>query len=254
MMKNDMQNKNVIVTGASYGIGQACAIALAEDGFDLVISDLNVESLINTQSSIEALGKKVLSISLDIKDQSQIDIALTQVEETFGGFYALVNNAGVPSLRKSAIEIQPHEWQELMAVNLTGTFFMTTSFGKKLIQQGMGGSVVNIGSTHGQVGFKGASAYGIAKAGISHLSKMLAIEWAPFHIRINTIAPGSTMTESRAPSFSDPTRQEELLSRIPMQRFGKPEEIAAAVKYLVSPLAAYTTGQTILIDGGLTAA
>ncbi len=249
-----MLNKTALVTGASYGIGQATAIALAKDGFDIAITDLNIESLKSTQSAIEALGKNVISIALDIRDQSQIDEALIQVEKAFGGLYLLVNNAGVPSLRKSAIDIHLQEWEELMAVNLTGTFFMTTSFGKRLIKQGTGGCVVNIGSTHGQVGFKGASAYGIAKAGISHLSKMLAIEWAPYNIRVNTIAPGSTFTESRAPSFSEPSRKKELLSRVPLNRFAKPEEIAEAVKYLASPLASYTTGQTILIDGGLTAA
>ena len=249
-----MNNKIALVTGASYGIGQATAIALAEDGFDIAITDLSVGSLTSTQLAIEALGRNVISIALDIRDQSQIDEALIQVERAFGGLYLLVNNAGVPSLRKSAIDTNLKEWEELIAVNLTGTFFMTTSFGKKLIKQGKGGCIVSIGSTHGQVGFTGASAYGIAKAGISHLSKMLAIEWAPYNIRINTIAPGSTLTESRAPSFSDPIRKEELLSRIPLNRFAKPEEIAAAVRYLASPLASYTTGQTILIDGGLTAA
>ncbi len=249
-----MKNQIAIVTGASSGIGKASAIALAEDGFDLAITDLRVDSLKSTHSAIEALGRRAISIPLDIRDQAQIDDALMQVERQFGEFYLLVNNAGVPSLRKPAIDIHHQKWEELIAVNLTGTFFMTTSFGKKLIEQGKGGCVVNIGSTHGQVGFKGASAYGIAKAGISHLSKMLAIEWAPYNIRINTIAPGSTLTESRAPSFAEPSRKEELLSRVPLNRFAKPEEIAAAVRYLASPLASYTTGQTILIDGGLTAA
>jgi NAD(P)-dependent dehydrogenase (short-subunit alcohol dehydrogenase family) len=131
---------------------------------------------------------------------------------------------------------------------------MTTSFGKKLIDQGEGGCIVQIGSTHGQVGFKGASAYGIAKAGVGHLAKMLSIEWAQYNIRVNTVAPGSTMTESRAPSFSDPMRKEELLSRIPLHRFGLPEEIASAVKYLASQEASYITGQTLMLDGGLTAA
>jgi NAD(P)-dependent dehydrogenase (short-subunit alcohol dehydrogenase family) len=203
---------------------------------------------------IESEGVKVICIALDIRHQVQIDQALTQVEKELGSYYLLVNNAGVPSLRKLAIDITEQEWQDLIAVNLTGTFFMTTSFGKKLINQGRGGCIVHIGSTHGQVGFKGASAYGIAKAGVGHLAKMLSIEWAPYNIRVNTVAPGSTMTESRAPSFSDPMRKEELLSRIPLHRFGLPEEIASAVKYLASQEASYITGQTLMMDGGLTAA
>jgi NAD(P)-dependent dehydrogenase (short-subunit alcohol dehydrogenase family) len=249
-----IKHRTAIVTGASYGIGQATAIALAKDGYDVAITDLSIETLQNTKLMIESEGVKVICIALDIRHQSQIDQALTRVEQELGSYYLLVNNAGVPSLRKLAIDITQQEWQDLIAVNLTGTFFMTTSFGKKLIDQGEGGCIVHIGSTHGQVGFKGASAYGIAKAGVGHLAKMLSIEWAQYNIRVNTVAPGSTMTESRAPSFSDPVRKEELLSRIPLHRFGLPEEIASAVKYLASQEASYITGQTLMMDGGLTAA
>jgi len=249
-----IKHRTAIVTGASYGIGQATAIALAKDGYDVAITDLSIETLQNTKLMIESEGVKVICIALDIRHQSQIDQALTRVEQELGSYYLLVNNAGVPSLRKLAIEITQQEWEDLIAVNLTGTFFMTTSFGKKLIDQGEGGCIVHIGSTHGQVGFKGASAYGIAKAGVGHLAKMLSIEWAQYNIRVNTVAPGSTMTESRAPSFSDPMRKEELLSRIPLHRFGLPEEIASAVKYLASQDASYITGQTLMMDGGLTAA
>jgi NAD(P)-dependent dehydrogenase (short-subunit alcohol dehydrogenase family) len=249
-----IKHRTAIITGASYGIGQATAIALAKDGYDVAITDLSIETLQTTKMMIESQGVKVICIALDIRHQDQIDQALTRVKNELGSYYLLVNNAGVPSLRKLAIEITQQEWEDLIAVNLTGTFFMTTSFGKKLIDQGEGGCIVHIGSTHGQVGFKGASAYGIAKAGVGHLAKMLSIEWAQYNIRVNTVAPGSTMTESRAPSFSDPMRKEELLSRIPLHRFGLPEEIASAVKYLASQEASYITGQTLMLDGGLTAA
>jgi len=249
-----IKHRTAIITGASYGIGQATAIALAKDGYDVAITDLSIETLQTTKMMIESEGVKVICIALDIRHQDQIDQALTRVKNELGSYYLLVNNAGVPSLRKLAIEITQQEWEDLIAVNLTGTFFMTTSFGKKLIDQGEGGCIVHIGSTHGQVGFKGASAYGIAKAGVGHLAKMLSIEWAQYNIRVNTVAPGSTMTESRAPSFSDPMRKEELLSRIPLHRFGLPEEIASAVKYLASQEASYITGQTLMLDGGLTAA
>jgi len=249
-----IKHRTAIVTGASYGIGQATAIALAKDGYDVAITDLSIETLQTTKMMIESEGVKVICIALDIRHQDQIDQALTRIKNELGSHYLLVNNAGVPSLRKLAIEITKQEWEDLIAVNLTGTFFMTTSFGKKLIDQGEGGCIVHIGSTHGQVGFKGASAYGIAKAGVGHLAKMLSIEWAQYNIRVNTVAPGSTMTESRAPSFSDPMRKEELLSRIPLHRFGLPEEIASAVKYLASQEASYITGQTLMLDGGLTAA
>ncbi len=248
------KDRTAIVTGASYGIGQATAIALAQDGYDLAITDLSTETLLKTKSMIEAIGRKVIVLSLDIREQHQIEFALSEVQKKLGPLHVLVNNAGLPSLRKKAIEISREEWQSIVDVNLTGTFFMTTSFGKTLIKENLTGCVVHIGSTHGMVGFEGASAYGITKAGLSHLAKMLAVEWAPFQIRVNVVAPGSTYTESRAPSFNDPIRKEQLLSRIPMHRFGRPEEVAHAVKYLASPEAAYITGQTLLLDGGLTAA
>ena len=208
-------NQVAIVTGASYGIGRATAIALAKEGYCLLLTDINKDTLLDTKSTIENLGKKVFIADLDI---------------------GLL------------------EWENLLNVNLTGTFFMTKSFGKKLIEQGKGGCIVNIGSTHGHVGFKGASTYGITKAGIIHLSKVLSLEWAQYNIRVNTVSPGSTLTESRAESFSDPIRKEELLSRIPLHRFCSPDEVAAAIQYLASPLSSYITGQTILLDGGLTAA
>ncbi|HEV2302583.1 MAG TPA: SDR family oxidoreductase, partial [Stellaceae bacterium] len=108
-------------------------------------------------------------------------------------------------------------------------------------------------STHGTVGFPGAAAYGIAKAGIGHMTRVLAIEWAPHGIRVNAIAPGTTETPSRAPILADPQRRAVMLERIPLKRFGRPEEMAAAVRYLASPQASYITGQILLIDGGLTA-
>ena len=246
-------NQVAIVTGASYGIGRATAIALAKEGYCLLLTDINKDTLLDTKSTIENLGKKVFIADLDICEDEQINQVIEYACQ-LGELYLLVNNAGQPSLRKPVVDIGLLEWENLLNVNLTGTFFMTKSFGKKLIEQVKGGCIVNIGSTHGHVGFKGASTYGITKAGIIHLSKVLSLEWAQYNIRVNTVSPGSTLTESRAESFSDPIRKEELLSRIPLHRFCSPDEVAAAIQYLASPLSSYITGQTILLDGGLTAA
>jgi len=248
-----MPNQVAIVTGASYGIGKATAIALAKEGYSLLLTDLNKDTLSDTKSAIESLGKKVFLADLDIREDEQIN-HVVQYACQLGELYLLVNNAGQPSLRKPIVEISLLEWENLLNVNLSGTFFMTKSFAKKLIEQGKGGCIVNIGSTHGHVGFRGASAYGITKAGIIHMSKVLALEWAKYNIRVNTVSPGSTFTESRAESFSDPTRKEELLERVPLHRFCSPDEVAATVQYLANPLSSYVTGQTILLDGGLTAA
>lgn len=121
------------------------------------------------------------------------------------------------------------------------------------IGDGRPGGIISLASTHGTVGFPNVVVYGVAKAGISHMTRVLAIEWAPHGIRVNAVAPGTTETESRAPNLADPKRREVMLNRIPLRRFGTAEEMAGAVRYLASPLASYITGQVLLLDGGLTA-
>lgn len=243
-----------LVTGASYGIGAATAIGLAQDGFDVAVTDLTTEPLARTVAAIGEAGGRALPLALDLRDQRSVDQAVAEAASAFGGLDVLVNNAGVPSLGKPAVEVSRAEWENNIGVNLSGTFFMSTTFGRYLIGAGRPGCVISLSSTHGTVGYAGASAYGIAKAGISHMTRMLAIEWAPHNIRVNAIAPGTTLTESRRPILQDAERHARMLNRIPLGRFGDPAEMAGAIRYLVSPLASYITGQILLLDGGLTAA
>lgn len=240
------------VTGASYGIGAAIAAGLAEDGYDVAVTDLRRDDLAATVAAIEKAGGRALPLALDLREQRQVEEAFAAAVEGFGGVDLLVNNAGVP-LSKPAVEISGAEWEAVLAVNLTGAFFISQQLGRHLIAAGRPGAIVSLASTHGTVGFPGAAAYGIAKAGISHMTRVLAIEWAPHNIRVNAIAPGTTETPSRAPILADPQRRAVMLERIPLKRFGRPEEMAAAVRYLASPQASYITGQILLIDGGLTA-
>jgi len=242
-----------LVTGASYGIGAATAIGLAEDGFDVAVTDLTTAPLASTVAAIEALGQRAVALALDLTDQASVERALADAVGALGQLDVLVNNAGVPSLGKPAIEVTRAAWDGVLAVNLTGTFFMSRQMGRYLIEAGRPGAVISLASTHGAVGFPGASAYGIAKAGVAHMSRMLAIEWAPHGIRVNAVAPGTTPTESRAPSLKDPARRAVMIERIPLKRFAEVDEVAGAIRYLASPLAAYITGQTLLVDGGLTA-
>jgi NAD(P)-dependent dehydrogenase (short-subunit alcohol dehydrogenase family) len=253
MMMKTSSKRAAIVTGASYGIGHATAIALAKDGFDVAITDLSLEPLKRTIAAIEDIGMRAMPIILDLRDQKSIAQAIDQAFQCFPQIDLLVNNAGIPSLHKLAVDINLEEWQNIIGINLSGTFFMTTQFGKKLMALQHPGSVVSLSSTHGVVGFEGSSAYGITKAGIGQMTKTLAMEWAPHQIRVNAVAPGATYTESRAPGFDNPARREVMLGRIPLKRFGEPEEIAGLISYLASPKASYITGQIHLIDGGLTA-
>jgi NAD(P)-dependent dehydrogenase (short-subunit alcohol dehydrogenase family) len=166
----------------------------------------------------------------------------------------LVNNAGVP-LIKPALGITPQEWDAVISVNLTGTFFISQEMGRYLIGNQRPGSIISIASTHGVVGAAGQSAYGISKAAVIHMTRMLAIEWAEYRVRVNAVAPGKVDTPSpvRQAVVADPANRERMLARIPLRRFARSEEVAAMVCYLAGPQATYITGQTLLLDGGLTA-
>jgi NAD(P)-dependent dehydrogenase (short-subunit alcohol dehydrogenase family) len=248
-----MTQRAALVTGASYGIGHATAVGLAQDGFDVAVTDLSTDTLARTVAAVEAAGRRAVPLALDVRVQDSVEKAVADAAAALPGLDVLVNNAGVPSPGKPAVDLTRSEWDQVIAVNLSGTFFMSSAFGRHLIGAGRPGCVISLASTHGTVGFAGASAYGIAKAGISHMTRVLAIEWAPHNIHVNAIAPGSTPTESRQRSLTDPARREVMLSRIPLKRFGTPEEMAGAIRYLASPIASYITGQILLLDGGLTA-
>jgi NAD(P)-dependent dehydrogenase (short-subunit alcohol dehydrogenase family) len=244
---------SALVTGASYGIGAATAIVLAREGYDVAVSELEPAALRATLDAVTAAGARALPVALDLRSLASITDALGAVVGAFGRLDVLVNNAGVP-LTRAAVDVTEREWDEVVGVNLKGTFFMTREFGRYLIGGGRPGAVVSVASTHGVVGFADRSTYGVAKAGIVQMTRMLAIEWAHHGIRVNAVAPGTVETPSRAAAFAaHPDRRRRMLDRIPMKRFGTAEEMAAAIAYLAGPKAAYITGQTLLVDGGLTA-
>jgi NAD(P)-dependent dehydrogenase (short-subunit alcohol dehydrogenase family) len=240
------------VTGASYGIGAACALALARDGFDVAVSEIDPKNLADTVAKITAAGVRALPVALDLRSLTSIERAMSEVVDAFGGLDVLVNSAGV-TLGKPALDMTGEEWDSVLDVNLKGTFFMSQQMGRHLVGTRRGGAIISVASTHGVLGFPTRSAYGISKAGISHMTRMLAIEWAEHGIRVNAIAPGTVETPSRREFFdTNPGRREVMIERIPLKRFGTPEEMAGAVSYLASPQGAYITGQTLLLDGGLT--
>jgi len=245
--------RTAMVTGASYGIGAATAVGLAEDGFDVAVTDLAVDSLADTLGRIAATGRRAVPVALDVRVQDSVERTFATAVAALGPLDVLVNNAGVPNLGKPVVDVTRAEWDNVLAVNLTGTFFMAQAMGRHLIGAGRPGVIISLASTHGLVGFANTSAYGITKAGISHMTRMLAIEWAGHGIRVNAVAPGTTQTPSRAPRLADPTHRARMLGRIPAGRFGTAEEMAAAVRYLASPQASYITGHTLVLDGGLTA-
>lgn len=246
------ERRAAFVTGASQGIGAAIAAALARDGFEVAVSSTRPDQLAEVISKIAAAGARAVQVALDVREPESIERAMAEVLGACGHLDVLVNNAGVP-LTKPALDVTPAEWASVLDVNLKGAFFMSQQMGRHLIRTRQPGCIVNIASTHGLVALAGRSAYGIAKAAVVHMTRMLAIEWAEHGIRVNAVAPGRVDTPSRAASLARPGYREAALGRIPLRRFGSAEEVAAAVSYLVSPAAAYVTGQTLVLDGGLTA-
>ena len=247
------RKRTAFITGATQGLGATLAQRLAQDGYDVAVSGTNIDNLTQTVAALTATGVRAIAVPLDLRSQASTEQAMAQVMREFGELDVLVNNAGITT-RSLAVDTTREEWQAIIDVNLTGTFFMSQQMGRHLIAQQRAGCIVNLSSTHGLIGFAQRSAYGVSKAGISHMTRMLAIEWAAHRIRVNAVAPGTEATPSRVNFFgADPKGFSEMIARVPLARLCEMDEVAAMVSYLASPAAEYVTGQTMVLDGGLTA-
>ena len=249
-----LERRAALVTGASYGVGAATACALARDGFDVAVTATKIENLAGTMRTLESLGGRGVPVTLDLRDEASIARAAADAIAALGGLDLLVNNAGT-NLRKLAAEVSGEEWDAVMAVNVRGAFFLSQQVGRHFITASRGACIVNIASTHALVGAAERSTYGISKAALVGMTRMLAVEWAGHGIRVNAIAPGrlDTPSPSRAGKGADREYMEAMLKRIPLRRQATADEVAAAVTYLASPAAASITGQVLVLDGGLTA-
>jgi 2-deoxy-D-gluconate 3-dehydrogenase len=246
------QPRTAFITGASSGIGSAIALALAREGHDLALAETDTGMLKQVLAHPDLAGRKAVALKLDLRDPAEIDKAFAQARAALGPIGVLVNNAG-RALVKPSVEVTPAEWDDVVAINLRGAFFMSLAFGRACMEGGHGGAIVSLASTHGVIGIPERAVYGITKAGLIQMSRMLAIEWAQKNIRVNAVGPTTVMTPSRQEMLSDPKVRQGMLDRIPTGRFCTPEEVAAAVVYLASPGAASVTGHTLMVDGGLTA-
>ena len=254
-MGNESNGRPVaLVTGASYGIGEACALALAKQGYDVALTATRKENASRTAEAVAACGARALAVELDLRSQESIERAVAEVVRGLGRIDVLVNNAGTTA-GNPALAVTPDEWRTVMETNLTGTFFVTQQVGRHLVDAKRSGCVISITSTHGMIGAANRSAYGISKGAVIQMTRMLAIEWAEHGIRVNSVAPGRVDTPSplRAGNAKDPKYMAAVLSKIPLKRQATSEDVAGAVAYLASPAAAYITGHTIVVDGGLTA-
>ena len=251
----NLEGKTAIVTGAGRGLGQAMANFLAQAGANLVIFDVNSEDIHAAADEIEEKGGKVVSAVVDVTDSSQVQAGIKLAVETFGGVDILVNNAGVTS-RSPFEDLEEEDWERIIHVNLGGVYQCSRWVARQMIAQGRGGSVINIASISALVGNRGGnnSHYCASKGGVLALTRSLAVEWAAYQIRVNAIAPGYFVTPM-TDRLKTINREfyDELVSRVPLGRFGEGSDLAGAVIYLASEASKFVSGHALVIDGGYTA-
>ncbi|TFB08197.1 SDR family oxidoreductase [Candidatus Atribacteria bacterium MT.SAG.1] len=262
-MYKDLKNKVAIITGARRGMGRTHALKLAQEGVKVVVSDISEEDCQKVVDEIEKAGGEGLALKCDVSQKKEVDELVKKTVDKFGKVDILINNAGIAQF-KPFLELTEEEWDRTLDINLKGYFLCAQAVSKEMAKQKSparnashnnagGGVIVNIASVAmGQVGvgFPNIAHYCASKGGIVAMTEALALELAPLGIRINVVSPGMIETPMIDPIKQDPKMMEGLMSRVPLRRFGKPEEVSDLVLFLASDASSYMTGSTVVIDGG----
>lgn len=235
-----------LVTGAAQGIGYACAEALAEDGYRVVLSDINAEGV---EIAAKKLGDVHVAIACDMGDTDQVLAMFDKIEADVGPVTALVNNAGI-AMPGNFLDYSLDAFQKVLAVNLTGVFLASQRAANTMIAHGIEGAIVNMSSINAVVAIPSIPAYCASKGGVMQMTKAMALALAEKNIRVNAVGPGSIDTEMMAGVNANPEAMKMVMSRTPMKRVGGPREIGDVVAFLASKKASYITGETIYVDGG----
>jgi NAD(P)-dependent dehydrogenase (short-subunit alcohol dehydrogenase family) len=246
-----LEGKTAVIVGGTSGIGRALSVGLADAGADVIASARRKEQVEETAAAIEAKGKRTLRVASDVADRASLENLLAQTLEQFGKVDILINCAGKIK-RAPTLTFPEEEWQSIMDTNLTGTLRACQIFGKHMLDRGYG-RIINIASLNTFVALKEVAAYAASKAAVASLTRSLAVEWSKHGVLVNAIAPGVFRTALNAELLDSTPRGKELLTRTPMGRFGKTEEVVGAAIYLSSDGASYVTGQTLVVDGGFLA-
>ncbi len=249
---NRLKGKVALITGGNAGIGEAVAKRFAEEGASVVVTGRRKDELDRVAKEIERSQGKVLSVAGSVTDEAHAQTAVKEAIRTFGRLDILINNAGIGGFGKRIHEMDDANWANVLDVNLTGVFRMTRAAVPEMLKIG-GGAIVNISSIASLVGIPMLPAYAASKGGLDAMTRAIAIDYASDKIRCNVVNPGLIDTPMAAPLMENPGQLDPILSHYPIRRPGKPEEVANMVLYLASDEAAWVTGGTFTIDGGMTA-
>ncbi len=245
----DLSGRVAIVTGTSRGLGQGFARALARAGADLVLTSRTRDSLQAFEAEIRAMGRRAISLELDVRNQESIERMACAAEDEFGHLDILVNNAGC-NVRKPALGVTWDDWNLILDTNLRGSFFVAQAVARRMIPRRYG-RIINIGSVTSVAGYAGLAPYGASRGGIRQLTMSLADDWGQHGLTVNCLAPGWFRTDQNKVLYEDREWVEYLCDRIPLKRPGRPDDLDAAVVFLAAESSRYVTGQTLLVDGGI---
>jgi NAD(P)-dependent dehydrogenase (short-subunit alcohol dehydrogenase family) len=245
----DLTGRVALVTGASRGLGQHFARVLAAAGADLIVTSRTAASLDPLVKELSAAGRRVAAVALDVREKESIDRAVADALHQLGRIDVLVNNAGC-NIRKPAVDVTWSDWNEILDTNLRGAFFVAQAVAREMIAR-RSGRIVNIGSVTCVAGYAGLAPYGASRGGVKQMTMSLAHDWGPHGVTVNCLAPGWFKTAQNRVLYEDASWVEYLVERIPMGRPGEPGDLDGALLLLASDAGRYITGQTLLVDGGI---
>ena len=244
----DLTGRVVLITGASRGLGAAMAQALAEAGAGLILWARHERALAHQVAHLKPFGRSILSDPVDVTNRRRVRQALRRALRHFGRIDVLINNAGIWD-GDEAVRLNRRAWDRVVETDLTSVFFVSQAVAPSMIRRRYG-KIINVASTSGVMALPHSAAYGTVKAGLFHLTRILAVEWGPYGIRVMGIAPGVFRTAMTRDLFADRRWMRRRLGEIPLRRFGEPAELGGLAVFLTSRASDHLTGQTIIIDGG----